>query len=711
MGSPVVLINDVPVIGASTATWTVTGGVNPTIERFNVHPDDLPSLLKLKQHEAWLSVGGVKWERLSVIGHEPASDPFMTVVVVTDSRYWWPWVNVQLPINLPRRVGRVHRDSASEFDKLREGSFDKVAYKAYSLNPKTGNPWTAPEAIKEAIKRAEGKEPKVAKGAIPSLTIRMEGLDIDTDGASAVQQVTRYANQVAPYPLPAGGYEIRSVVDGSEAQVLKDSGAEIIGGGHIQVIDRAQIMPSAVDVLFTPEMELRVDCRDVVSTAEFPSYRADIPNVGIVTDFQLTLVNKEQVAAGTYESISNLIAAWRNFPNGSVLVNALTDDILRQAMVPRTGASLWAPMNAVGLKSAGRDAALWSSRLAMLAQYYRMAYQFPREWIDNIRHIRPYLCATIDRRSGQRAPATVYSDHAIVISDLGFELRGKVSQAQSWLTNVSGYPGVKADPAPGQQPAPYNIAVEDEDQGVIRFIPRLDPYGTVQAIVPSKVDNAAGRHLRRSKRNKPLAIDEMTASGIAPALSRSSNAAAFLTVVPATGLLRLRIPTKDLANDAPEHLKASFRKARGPVREVRIPGSVETARIAWSIKHAQTVYQAITGTPEQRERAFAKLLAAGRVINNGPQKGLGSRAASLPAIARAAAMSVCAAVVDSPSGMRTVGFNPKLEPTGRIASMAHEVRPDGARLTRMQMYGVLPQQDLLHYLPMDVQSVILRTVN
>lgn len=725
MAAPVVLIGDQAVIAQGPVSWSVRPGVEPAIATIPVHPDALSSLLGTAPYSVTLSIDGETWEQLSVLGNAPMPDPYTAAVIVADRRYWWRWRHVQLAVNIPRRVGTQRRGSPTDYNALIP-AVGVAEYKRYSLMP-SGSAWDAKALVAQVIYMADGTGASIVTG-LDSPTIKVENLDIDADGAAAVAQVLSYLKLAQVVILPSGLIEVRPISDGSEIPLLAELGHEIVGGGHIQFMDRSQTRPEYIDVLFTPEIELRLDALDVGGEGSTDINRCTMQNVIPVTDFTLRLPDREEavpgedrvrtvegdtVATGTWITISEALAAWGAkgmAPNSSVLAAGLTSDVLREAGCPLFGASLWSALGVAGsVDLDGAAAAQWSGRLSALMQSYRQVYRMPREWLDCVRAIRPYLCATIDVRSGTRAPARVFSDHALIYSDLAY-MHSSDPDVFPFGTNVKGYPGLDADPTPFLIPSPFDVQVLDEDQGIIRLAPRLDPYGSIRAIAPSLIEDGPKRALRSSKRATPLVIGEMTPSGTRARLARDSKAAIYLTVVPAIGLYRIRVQAASLVQGAPAALAESLASARGPGRQVRVPPSVETARVAWAMSNKEDIGVAIRGGTVAGARDAALQNLRSRCINDAPQAAIGDSAASLPAIARAVALAIYSAGIDAPAGSMTTGLSSSIVPTGRISDVTHTVTQEGARTTRVSLMGELPIQDALAYMPMDVQRIILRTV-
>lgn len=694
-------LNGIPLIGA--VSWPDTTGVQPARASVQVAIGDVPRVMAIPVQGVTLTIGDVAMHGLTALRTSPGPDPYIGVIEIVDSRYWWAYRHVQAGYNIPRRVGTQRRVDASAFDAL-SPVVDIAAYRSTSLDG--GRPWTARRVLADIIYRVTGSMPDIQ--AALSSTLPIEGLDIDADGATAIQTVMRYVSLVTCRLARDGRtVEIVGIADGSETPTLAAAGAEIVGRGHVEVLDRSRERPSAIDVLFTPEIELRIDALDMQAVgSDYGTYRLTATNVAPVSDYSLEVAG-DPVGPGTWVPIRQLIDTWSGQAPGATITR-ITEDHLREAACPLFGASLWAALGAAGSRDDTDQAAQWQGRLAALQQHYRMTYMLPRGWTDAIREIRPYLCATLDRRTGQRAPARVYADHATIVSDIGIMRRADMSQAQAWATNVRGYPGVDADPSTGAVSSPFAVGVLDADQGIISIRPVMDPYGSMQAVAPSLIDDGARRALRQSGRRVPLALDEAVASGARPRLARDSRQAIYLTVVPRLGLYRVRVTAQSLIPHTHGALRESLARADGPARELRIPSSVETARIAWGMADAAWIGQAITGDADARRLALERLRP--RCINDRPQADIATPAASLPLIAQAAALSLYASIVDAPAGGMTVGMQSWIRPTGRLTGVTHMLGTDGATLTQLALLTDLPVIDLAARLPRDVQSILLRTV-
>ncbi len=731
---PVCTLDGVPLLAGGPISWSLTTGVEPVVVDLPVRPVDLPALLAgAKPLGSTLTIGPLTIEKLSILSTAQAENPYRAKVTVADRRWLWPRVVVNKGFNHRRRVGAVRRDAAwLRTSELETAAVDEVVYRAYSCKDGISEPWTPLEILEAVLKIVD---PTAAFSSPSPLSIPVENLLLTHPGDAAISAVLSKMPSLAVTVSPAGVVDFFSVTDGAEAKLVGAgdpsapgaAGSEMVGGGHISPVDRSAQIPSSFKVLFTPEIELRVDALDIPGVTEGSTTtepKRHLVNVCRVPDFELDVSTTDssgvaktvKVAAGTYLPISTLFSTWSDAAPTS-LQGKLSDKLMRRAMVPGRTGRLFSTFSSAALKLDDTKTAVWHTRLSAAFNAYRQVYQLDRGWLDRILELRPYLVGTVDPVSGQRAPALVYSNYCTKTSTLGL-FRGPDHPAEGlpWANNITGYPGVDTDPTATSRPAPCHVVIEDQDQGIIRLVYTPEPYGGVEKVVPSViVTGTMPRHKLAKSSTTPITFGSITSKEVVPELSADSRQAIWLTAVPVNSMYEVTVTALELSlqGKTPAVMKDALATAKGPPVELICPPAIETARIPWS-QDAVTDIEAAFGIASGsgvsvtgRVRIERDKL---RAMNDTPASELGTKAASLPAIARAIATSWVSNIIGLVEGSMTGGMLPSARCLGRVASVTHTVAPNGALTTNYQLMPALPQFDMLSYLDTATRRVVMGTV-
>lgn len=711
-------LNGVILDGEVPEAWRLQAGVHPAMLTVTVPESAVPGLLEIPRAQATLTLGSRVVKKLSVIGRAESPNAYVGAVTLADDRYWWGWgdSHVHLHRNVRRRTGLTTRGQWN--DVLRPGAVGTLDYKRYSVKA-SGRPYDGVEILRDVFRQMGIKAPLLLDQKLLR-KIPIENLFLDHLGDQAVAQALERLPGFDVTVDPDGRVVVfnwgsgaeRAVVGTGSLDSFGQMGPETADRGHIVVNDNRPVRPGKIVALYTPEFELRFNALDLERVSDSGSIERagpqqlppmEMQNVGPVSDWAL-VVNGQRIGQGTYLPIYTQLQTWRNAIPGALL-SQLSDKMIRRAFVPGRGGALWAAMQAIGVKDAANERAEWNGRIAMLQQHYRQTYQLPTDWIDMIQELRPYLAATIDRTSGQRAPARVYSDHCVIASTKA--LYQQTTGKQFYGTNISGYPGDDLVPGEDERPAPVSLTIEDQDQGVIRFNYQLDPFGLSATVLPSHIVPMPERNLRQGRKT-PLTFDSYARGGTPPQLSPTSRAAAFFTAIPAHVLYAVEVKPNDVRDLLPEAARKGLNRANGPTMYIRIPPTFETARFAWGANSSRA--QVAKPLIEQafREGRIPNQLRAW-CINDAEQSAIGERAASLRAIARGHAAAVWASFVDRPIGAITAPLQ-DIRVRGAIWSVTHQLSPDGAIETTAALRPQLPRLNPMTYIPDDVQRVAAKTV-
>jgi len=767
---PRIELGGYPVLAVGTVLWSATTGVQPNIQAFDVDRfsagfivDDgtvdlskrdpiikqvIPGITDGISLKYTSDLGEVsEWKNLFVIHNEAAPDPNYVRVVVADRRYWWPYTYVYRFFNKRRRVGTLRRGMFQE--ALQQGVVTEFGqYARYSRNA-AGRSWEPREALISVIEEVNGIKPKIRNESTYN-AVPLEDVDIDHPGDAAIG-VLMQSIPGAEITLDSDGNvvvfgwasrEERTILGlgGLPGEGEGETGPRVVNAGNYEFIRKDNIRPVAIDVLFQIEAEVRFDfLGDDASRVDRPDSAGsassvaledsgtprELQNVMPLPDFELKMEGVTEYQ-NTFFPITDIVKAWQvqlseQKPPIQGIVTLINLPLIRRAFVPHR--PIWTELGIAGVEDAFGTDAQWGVRIAGLQEHYRQTYRIPKDWTDRTLAMRPYLVATIDTVSAQRAPAMVFSNHCIVHGrkQLLRDKYGKVSDGM----NVRGYPGkdvplnldLEGSLAAGTTktitwPAPARLSILDEDQGIIKLNYLTDPWGNTKKILPSLVDNPPQRNRAKWSRTTPVHWNSIVSGGDEPQLATEHGAAVLFTMIPATTLYRVRVKLDDV-KDLVKAAAGGLPSARGPIREVRCPAAVETARIQWRADAKLAI-----------EKAFRVGVNSANIddvtddlrpycINDGRQVATGSGAASLWDIARSIASAYYLQGIDRIEGNKTgvlAADADKIIPAGAMSNVSFTVGPDGSLLTSYSLRGDLPLLDFRNLLDPGTFRVVARRV-
>lgn len=727
---------DIPISTRSSVRWAIMGGVEPVQETFVFeNSNSIRSLfigLANGHVPVTLSLGGgggsATISGLFITGVFPGDDPGDIKVQASDLRWVWKYRHIRRSFNVLRRSGFRRRGQWQ--DLLQQQVSPKFRYAKFSLvNPEIEESEaytarTAMESVLSELSAYSGDEIGYAFSYDLSTlakfdSLPMEDVLLDDAGSVAVSRLLGFFPGTGVYVGSTGTVRFYDKTSGREVDTVVRLGMEIEGGGHIDEIRNAHLRPREIEVLFTPEVEVRFDFEEAVEGVAGETFTADerfIENVLPVPDFSLTLPNGEVVAQGTYLSIGDYLDAISDPPG---TMTQITFQTIRRAFVPEMG--LWNALYLTGQLDVAQTDADWASRLAAIQAHWRTTYRLNRNWVDNSQSIKPYLVATLDVVQGQRAPAMAFSDYAIhasVKSMYFAALNG--AEGMPVMFNMDGYPEGQINSQ--TLPAPARISILDEDQGIVHVAYQIDPYRFGDAVLPGKILSEKCPRANPEVANLySIAFDAVPGDAIAgdgriPELESGFQLALLLTMVPASSnknsqqqYVKKTVKPSDVSafltaqgvGIGGMNLQSSF----GPKLQVRIGANYETARIAWQDDRSEDIeklFGIIPGDPD----------LSGLVVNASDGKGVvrndAINAASIDAIALAVASQVYAGYIDHLQGTAQGIINGGLHPDGWLSQVVHNVTPEGAATTTVVMPERIEPLDLLAFMDNSTRKIILK---
>lgn len=731
MASQHASLDDVPLLRAASIRWEQSVGVAPYVTTLFVHRSNLQKLLDKQGQPGRLVVGsgsgetGYTVEKVFVVSEAPSNAPFIAGVLVADVRWLWQRVWIRRHYNAVRKSGnrQMLEGGPVELNAI----VDTFTFHAWSL---AGGKirWKPLGVLQDVLKGVQKQMEAIhaggkGKGSAMEFSVDLpldvdslpiEDLQLDDPGDAAILRALGNVPRAEVSVDLKGKVHVFDRLDFDAAKrQAKDLGPETVVGGHLVEVLQEKIRPSAIDVLFDRELELRWDAKveggdgsdgsEEVEPGAAGISNPDMVNVLPIPDLTLKVGNRT-LYRGTWAPLPDVLAAWNKDLKGAPL--PLTIENLRKYWFY----GLWNIFTEIGKSEPRPD---WVNRLSTLRAHFRQTYQLSRSWMDRIKSLRGYRVAVVDPVTGARAPTLVESDYCVQPSERVAvdAAQGKgINQFFMW-ENVKGYPD-DGSIASGH-PAPAYAQVVDEDLGIIHIAYRTDPWGLASCIHPSMIVNAAGEiggptvdfRYQSLARNSPIVDGSVKGTNDGILLSNHHRALVVLTAAPGAPnnerqLHRIRITPSDVAQIVP---KAS-QGGSGPVWQVRVPASTYTARFLWDDHLSKTLYPKVFGfgsfDPDQAGLDSDEL-DKGELFQNRKE---------CESIAKAVAAAVYTRLADHLQGRPVHHVHSGAEPKGNLASVAHRLDPDGRLLTELSIPPEVKPVDFFSLMDARTRALVLGLV-
>jgi hypothetical protein len=665
----------------------------------------------------------------------PGENPFIMRVVLADVRWFWSYAHILKRYNMHRHAN-VRRPLAPDTPAQLIPTVPKVQYWAWSVKA-SGQKYTPREVIESIIGQANykafpGYKPQIIfDESIGSMVqnIPVENFVVDDPGDQAVARVMAYMPEGKVYVDTDGNVVVDSKSTGAEGDVISSIFPEQVNKGHVEYIDNRLMRPSKIEVYFTREVELRFDFQEttlanlpagstVTATDQNPlgDFRR-MENVLPLPDYSWPM-GQGLVCQGTYVTFDDAFQSWGRLPNpyGGVSRN-LDHDLVQKAFIPYN--DLWACLGLVGQTDPNAD---WASRIAATQGHYRRTFRINSAWMDRILSIRPYRVNTIDRISGQRAPAVAYADYTLLNTTRSLWKDFSAGQDLKYFIGMYCYPP-NGNIGPTTRPAPAKVSIPEPDQGIIHIDYMVDLWRVYEMVLPSIVQEYVGGNCR--KYQGTIAFDAVVdPTAPLPRLSPDFKCAIIVTVIPASPnhldqLQMVEVKPEDLKGMVPND--KALENAVGPVMQIRIGAGVETARIPWFDAYAddiERVFGVNHGVAQQVQVDEGGVAIEEATDYNERLKDIclnlgdphDTIAASLTNIAKAAAARVYASLIDRYQGSRTGDLTPGANPKGWSDSITHEVSTLGVCTTQISLPDKIEQFPLMSFLDSSSRNVLLKLV-
>lgn len=709
---------DRPILASAPVRWSLTQGVQPHVENIDMAPADALGFTDNPgPHELVITPPEgpeIRVSNLWVLNVSPGDNPYISRVTIADRRWMWSYAHILRRYNMRRNIG-TKRLTASDAVPEINPTAPLVAFWRWSL--KDGDRrWEPLTMLQDVLKELSDHERDFAGTGFQAViddrigsSIRglpIENVEVDDAGDGAIRRVLNYLPEAAVTVDYDGSVIVYSRIGGDEETIVSALMPEITGEGHTDLVRNAAIRPREIHVLFTREFELRFDYLELASgsttTSDPLGERREMENVLPLPDYQAT-VSGNTIPQGTYITVDQAFGAWGTIPLLGSRTQNLSHDLVQRAFIPHM--DLWSALAIAGDRPDNKGTlADWVGRIAAIQGHYRRTFRLNSRWMDRILAIRPYRLGTVDPQSGQRGPAMVYSDYAILYTQRSIWRSLAQGAPVDFAINKTGYSATIDDNA---VPSPAVLSIPDHDQGIIHVEYLLDPVRQYEMILPSNVVIESMPTADISDRNRNITFDSVLNAGNPPRLSPTFRLAAILTAVPASPntdqqLHRIVVKPSDVSDLLPSAARAGLNEARGPVMEIRIGPNVEVARVAWKDDRSSDIEKAFGLT--EGEPNLSDL-----VLNEGSVTDLAT-GASLNQLARARAAAVYGSLVDRYEGDMTGAMMGGVHLNGWIDKITHEGLPKGSAFTRISMPTRIPQMSLLSFLDSNTRAATLHLV-
>lgn len=734
MSTHVISINNIPLPASAPFQWALKAGVKPTIMEYDVTENFYAQLVgsistsnMVKLQVVTDTNQRIEISNLYYLGNSVGSNPYIKKIIIADRRWMWDRHAIYRKYNIRRHAG-VKRIAAIDVKEL-QLTAPVIRYAKYSVQSTGGDnvtKWTAKEVLDDIVNSLVTFEREfnpnaagyVFRGGFKK-DIPVENFSINDSGSSALNKALGLIAGSEVYIDYDGRIIIYDKSDKGETDAENAIASGFISGntpmmmnfGNMEKLDKSFLRPKEVRVMFHREIEVRFDANESDPYVPDPDKRY-MENVVSIPDW--TLDNKVQ---GTWMEIKAVLdlwnAEWLANPNGAVAEFSLR--YLRKAFVPFI--DFWSPFLLNGVLEPNRD---WAARVASVMTHWRRTFRVNSNWIDRISKLKAYRVGTIDRATGQRAPAIAYANYCQLYTERSFywdiARGGKTSYASNFPV------GLESDVteiASTHKPAPVKVAILDEDQGIINLDFLSDVYrlreNTIPGIMGEEGDilpiAVVTSDISMAGVNNVL-FDAVGKNNKIPEIIDGTEAYRHITTVILTVISASPNDNRQyqVVIKKPDELKElPAMAAYGPPMEVIVGAGIETARIRWLDSRKADIEKLFgIGLPDGYDEIKLSKLVEDLVINRGEDGTPVDLYGSLEEIAKAVAYRVYLSLADRIAGSAAIMLNPGITLRGYLDEISHEINPDGVALTRISSPVDIPELDLLGLLDENTRTILMR---
>jgi len=660
----VVSLAGIALSGVAPIEWALTSGVVPFATEILCERNSGLEIFRRAGGEATrLIIGDGAYDQVYVTSYTAGDDPNTIRLLVQDQRWKWPFKLIARSFNIRKRTGNVQRRGGDRVEL--QNLAPDIVYFPWSLkNNRTV--WTFKDALRDVLK--ELLEPSVSIGGLGSLNlgsqVEFEDFDVEKSGGRVVAELLEKSSGLAIRPDRFGDIVIYDQLDGSEKEALNLK--VIVGTGWREFADRRYERPSAVEVLWTREPELRFDyvekeTKSGLVTTSIPGREPlHMDNVLPIPDGELK-IGKQKAATGTWVSISEYIAAIAKIPLARNKTKKLTlGAILRFYTEPAYLREQY------GTTGDGTPDPAWMARIDAILTHFRRTYRIDSTWLDRIRSFRAYRVAIVSPEHRSRAKAQAFQQYMNYPAFRAAVVKKKSTHRTKYGWSRDDY----AANLNGATASPVDVRIVDQDNGIISLDLILSPFrdsnrivpGIPDGILPNLIDDARSALARLLRTHVPLDDSFRAAVILTTVQAAPNNSERFhrVRVTPLQVLRRFGAFGASFLN-GPQN---------GPVLQIKIQDTpTTTARFEWSD----------TGSdPADIRESF---YTGRRPI---PIKLLTNKE-HVQAISEAIAAQAYAFFADHVEGGFETAQVFDIEPMGSLSSVSHVVSTDGEIRTRIDL--------------------------
>jgi hypothetical protein len=633
-------------------------------------------------------------EPVIIIEVKGASMPGLRTIVVADRRILWEFVHVQRGYNVRKRsavVRGLKETDASQPINLHKGPYPSekwvlvgdARFQGWSL--KNGDKvWTVTEIL-EDLKKAIDPGWTWDLSALEDREIQLEEFELDDNGAVALQRVLHF--------LP--GYNLRLETDGSitfyseitDAERPTVSGAPpyVEVGRTIIDVKKAQSRPAYLRVLFTKEVELRFEFDEGLASLTRPDEVTQLVNVMRVPDMVMVHPRtKERLVRASWVEIDDYLT-WITGETRPIPAEVYGWPSLELFRRWRS-TNFEMPARAY-TEGYGYSDAVWAARWDEFLVAWRHLFMISPFGRSRFHSFKPMRASIWSSEHGVRAPAEVYMDWVSFPSD-----KGSVYLSKGWGGNSSqstykeGWNANLADAAI----APYDVEVIDEENGILGIIPRLNPYGMNEQLIPGYPN---------SEEKSPLAsLAMIRALRYFVTLKSGHKMSLVLSVVQAAPNDERKLHVrKVMPSEVEAVIGRKIGECNAPPMDVRIgpAGGWWTAKFAWSDADASAIRGSFLDEGPEQTAIPLNLLCNTDLVDG---------------LALATAAKVYTTMLDRSEGSAIVPWLPDAKLEGRLEHITHSMETDGLSNTLLFCPPYRGVIDAWAWLAPDLRKTLLRQV-
>lgn len=683
--------------------WILEAGVVPPIQTWEAPTDFVDNLVTNKAgQEITLELGGLKIERVILLGNAPSGNPLTQLLVFVDVRWYWTRAWFLMDVNLRRRIG----DTRLLGSTLTAASpvVQDIQYAGFSLNG--SDPWTwrtlndKVMAVSNAQKNGR-PEIKYVIDDPQSTSFRIEP-KILQESVSDSQMPIGIARAVSTYPGRSLYVDLAGVVHifdaslAAEKALVESLPPVLLAHGTLKWVSEKARRPSNYRIKFTPEYEVRFTIAGFGPWSTVNDTDPYLENVLQVPDLTLQVPQVGNRAArtvgqGSYITHAEAYAAWGKPSTGEA---QLTDDIVRAGYL---GGWLYATYVTQFLATPDL---VWQRRIGAVVSSYRKLFRVNPKFWTRVLSAREVMTAIWDTETGTRAPSPVYCNFARkpTVRWLAAGLTALGSSGTEDSTNLSyATTGNLADGAPSGM----SIRIVDDEQGILEVTFNADPFGRTVDVAPSAIDSIPNL----DPSTEPLARSlTWSTRSLVPAANYAM--ATVLSCVPAAPndvgrLYEVVVPISEAVEAL--GVSGSDVTASGPDQELRT--TLDTARFAWGDDQntKDRIVQGFVGAdPNASVSATDPSLTFGGLVPVNLEL-------ELRPLARAVAAVDLATRIDHYQGTLATPIDARIAPVGSVSTVVHRVTKDMATTTLVAP-APRPVINPIDLLPAAARKIIAREV-